>query len=378
MGELINGTKRKVVILTWNDVSMAYSCLIYLKKSLERFFYVELWSLTPNEVIEKFKDDGYFSFYNNKYWKLRGIRHFIIEHEIYKKIINNPDDIYIINDLKFYKVAYYAKRKNPDIKIIHYNTEIPGRDVKISTCTKEFYKKHANFPDLIIECLKERGNWRKRTYGISKDIYTINNTLPIEILSENHCKPPIDVLKLAKGKPVLLYAGRAGHSRNLQEILECIPHFMDRVFFLFFCYGDNKDIQALYRWGELNRSCDNFSINCAISRGELLKIMECCDIGINYYEPTFSVNHKYAAPSKFFEYIACGMNVISTKNIGIDRIILDNNIGVCIDDGESIKEALERLLQKGLESRENIKSVYLTKYEYSKDASKAISKIVSL
>lgn len=363
---------KRIVIFTWNNISNAYSCLIYLKKLLEEKCEVELWSLTKKESLPLFEGEGFYSFYEKKYWKLRGVRHFLIEREVFKRMINNPDDIYIINDLKFFRVSYKAKKKNDNIKIIHYNTEIHGKDVKYPRYVISFYKRHADFPDMIIECLKERAEWRKKEFGINKEIHVINNSLPLDIIKNNNEECPVDIPSLANGRKVFLYAGSAKCSRNLTEILNCIPLFENQLFFLFYCYGDENDFEVLRKWEFNHNELNNFKIFNSIPRKQLLKIMENCDIGINYYDPKFSINHLYASPSKFYEYIACGMNVISTNNIGINKIIKDYDLGVCIEDGELISDALDRLIKKGLRDKEYIKNVFLSKYEYIVDSSECI------
>ena len=103
--------------------------------------------------------------------------------------------------------------------------------------------------------------------------------------------------------------------------------------------------------------------------------MQFCDIGINYYVPEFSINHKYAAPTKFYEYIACGLNVVSTNNEGINKIIENNNIGVCIKQKENMEDAIKRLLEKGLNDRESIRKTFEEKYCYEISSFSAIQEI---
>ena len=58
-------------------------------------------------------------------------------------------------------------------------------------------------------------------------------------------------------------------------------------------------------------------------------------------------------------------------------MILDNDLGVCIKENESISDALRRLLNKGLRERDYIKNIFLSKYEYSIDSSEAVDKILN-
>lgn len=370
---------KRIIILSWHNISSAYSCLHYLKKELEKNANVELWSLTPGESLAEEYGNGYYSFYDQKYWRIPGLRKYLAKIKVYQRMIQNPDDIYVINDLDFIIPAFYAKKKNKKIKIIHYNTEIPGADVDVDNSILRFYKNHANFPDMIIECLKERAVWRKQTYHIEKEIFVINNTLPLSIIDDKDSADiQENIQKLAGNRKILLYAGRAGSSRNLTEVLNCVSAFENDIFFLFYCYGTEKEFEELNAWTNRNKQLTNYRINHSIPRKDLLQVMKCCDIGVNYYEPHISINHKYASPSKFFEYIACGMNVISTKNEGIDKIIETNDLGVCLCENEKISDGLRRLLCKGLLAKEDVRKLFKEKYDYSVDSKEAISVINDL
>ena len=371
----MNDERKKIIIYTWNNISKAYSCLHYLKNQLEKTSTVECWSLTPSECISSPKQNSYYSFYDLKCWKLKGIRHFIIFYNVYKRMIDNPDDIYIINDLKFFHTAYLAKKKNPNIIIIHYNTEIPGKDVKVPYFVRHFYSRFADFPDVIIDCLLERAEWRKNTYNIQKDIYVINNTLPKDVLDNSSDYDVENIIHKAGDRKILLYAGGINKSRNLYEIADCIPLFDNDVFFLFYCYGSDDDLKILKILQDKYEKYNNFMFCKSIDRNDLIKVMKICDIGVNYYDPKFSINHLYSSPSKLFEYMACGMNIISTKNVGVDRIIIGDDLGVCINENESFADALQRLLLKGLKEKEYISNIFSSKYEYSIDSSKALEVI---
>ena len=111
---------------------------------------------------------------------------------------------------------------------------------------------------------------------------------------------------------------------------------------------------------------------------KLFKVLSYCDIGINYYDPKISVNHLYAAPSKFFEYFGLGLNIISSNNEGINKIILENDIGVCINENEQIGETIDRLLKKGLKSKKQIRDIFSNKYSYEIDAKDTISYLIKL
>lgn len=369
---------KSVYIFTWHDLSSAYSCLLYLKQRLTKTTNVTLWSKTDLTKLSRDKRMNHLSFTNKWYGKMRKIRYILACFDVFFICITQKNILAIVNDWDFYIPVYFAKKINKSMKVVHYNTEISGEDVKINPFIEKFYTNHANFPDIIIECLKQRADWRKKKYKIKKDIYVINNTLPLEEVEDMDTSSYPLVIDNIRNLPVLVYAGRASLSRQLGDIIDCIPKFANEIYFLFFCYGSDDELSVLKKTFQDKCKSNNYHINDAINRKELLKVMTQCNIGVNYYIPDFSINHKYASPTKFFEYMACGLNIVSTNNEGINNIINEEGIGECIGDNENLSDALHRLLKSGLKNRDEIKSLFAQKYCYEIDSKKAIEQIEKL
>ena len=53
-----------------------------------------------------------------------------------------------------------------------------------------------------------------------------------------------------------------------------------------------------------------------VDRIEVLKMINKADVGILFYENT-TVNTKLCAPIKVYEYLNFGLNIASTKNLGL-------------------------------------------------------------
>lgn len=368
---------KKIAIFTWHNISSAYSCLIYLKHELERNNTVHLWSFTDPDKIQdqEAKKPSYFSFSKSWYGSIPRFRVYMAKLICVVKSLKY--DIIIINDLDFFIPAYFIKKIKPSIKIVHYNTEICGFEIRCFKYILNFYEKHAAFPDLIIECLEERGNWRKKQFGISKPIYTIDNTLPQKSLKLVRKWEAISYSNFPNNNlPIVIYAGGASLTRQLHEILDCVDEFRDKLNFLFFCYGNDMELSKLDKFVSEKCHGKNISVNRAIPREKLLQIMNRCDIGINYYRPDVSINFKYAAPSKFYEYLACGLNIVTTNNEGINKIVENNDIGVCIAENETIGNALDKLLTKGLKKKEDIIKLFIEKYSYELEASSVVEEIL--
>lgn len=369
---------KDIKILTYHDLSAAYSCLIYLKSNLEKNYNVSILSFTP---IEKITDKNHYSFYNKWFGYIRVFRIYFSRIYVFFLMMFSKTNIFIINDLDFFIAGYYTKKiKKNKIKIIHYNTEIHGTDVHYPNYIVKFYEKHADYPDLIVDCLKERSEYRKEKFKIKQKIYTINNTFPFSLSKKIKVDDTVKdkYLNFNNNLPILIYAGGCDLNRNLGDIIKCIPKFESNLNFVFFCYGTEFDFNSVKKMVDNYSKPSNAHIFKAIPREELFKVMEFCDIGFSYYEPSLSINHLYASPSKIYEYFACGLNVLTSNNIGINRIVNEYKLGYCIKQDDTIEDALNKILEQGLKSKTYIKNIFKDKLCYEKDSCEAIEAILNI
>lgn len=366
---------KKIAIFSTRNVKSAYSCLLYLKEALETKYQVDLWAFTETKDVPTKYNKNFHSLIEKWYGKIRRVRLYAAKLTMLAHV--KDYDAFIINDLDFFRMGYYIKKRYPEKIIIHYNTEIHDVDIKYPWHTITFYNKRANYPDMIIECLKERAEYRKRKYRITQDIYVINNTLPKRDLDE-YLSKECDInqyLQFENDLPIVIYAGGCNMSRCLGDVIRYSSSFENTFNFLFFCHGKETDFKTV------KIECDKH-INCkvfpAVPKDVLFHIMNKCRVGIQYYNPDVSVNHLYASPSKLYEYLGLGLNVVSSKNVGIDKIIINNGCGVCFDNTQTIYDGLQELKTKGMADKEHIKKVFSEKYAYEIDAERALDEIFRL
>lgn len=367
---------KKITIFSRKSLHTSYSCILYLKQFLEKRTQVVLWSNTPrNDIGEKYLNNSY-SFFETWYGKIPLIRVLLEKMQCtFYSVIG--DKVIIIQDLDFIIPAYLAKMFNKKLTVIHYNTEIHGLDVKYPKYITRFYKKHSDFPDLIIECLQERADYRKKVFSINNEIYVINNTLPRDDVIFDVKDLDYSILKYNQNLPIIIYAGGCDLTRGLGSIIDTIGKLAQKCNFLFFL--DDRSSQ----FDEVKRKCEPYieknicHIYPAIDRKKLFMYMSYCDIGINYYNPEVSINHKYASPTKFFEYMALGLKIVSTRNEGIDRIIEQEYLGKCFDKEEEIADAIEAILTDDMiKSKNEIKKIFREKYCYEVSSKKVIEEII--
>lgn len=371
---------KKLKILTRHDISSAYSCLQYLAEELKHNYEVEIWSNTDKSRFSFLKNPAINrTFRDSWYGNIKKIRVIFVFIHAFFVLLKDKGD-FIINDVDFFPLGYLVKKLYPKRKFIMYFTEINGPDIKTFRWIERFYAKYANTPDMTIECLRERAEYRARQFGIKNKVYFINNTISkTEIVDSEKMRVNKEhyIPNSFEGKVIVFYAGGCNLSRDLGTFIREISRVKE-VCFLAFCYGTEEEMQNVRNMCEKYFQEGSYVVHEAVPRQLLLKVMSYVDIGIVYYEPTFSDNHRYAAPSKFFEYMAKGLNIISSNNEGINHIIHTDTLGVCIQDNETIAMALVRLLEQGLKKKEDVVAVFEQKYAYEVDSKKAIQKLTEI
>lgn len=372
-----------VSIYSKHDISSAYSTLIYLKQMLKQEnFDVSIWSWTEKEnkqLLKKADSEGKsFLFYWYSY--IPKIRFLIaIFHSYCITYINNS--VVLINDIDFFPAYYFYKKLFKSTKVIHFCTEIYGEDIQTKKFNLDFYEKHADYPDMIIECLQERAKYRQKEYSINKEIYVINNTLPLKNykLSKNVTFNDYFSDFNSKGNPIVIYAGAAYLNRDLDKFIQGLQMAKSQVCFVAFCYGSKEDLYRLQDYCKEHLK-KPYYIHSAISRTELVSVMENADIGIVYYDPNKSINYRFASPTKFFEYMSNGLNILCSNNEGINHIIQENHIGACIMENtvQGIADAYDYMIKCGLKNKEEIKNLFKEKYCYEIDSFNTIQAIKKL
>ena len=368
----------QVLILTIHNITNSYSCLFYLADRLNNKYNVDVWGFGDKTRLASKYQKYFHPFDECWFGKIRRFRLYCAKIKVFNMLLHF-NGIVIIDDLDFYFSTYTAHKINPNFKVVHYNTEIPGKDFPYSHNVVKFYANHTDFPDLIVECNSGRAKYRKRKYDIKQEIIVVDNTIPTtDLLSTNITSQVREWATFDNDNPILIYAGGCDANRALGGIIESMSNFSARLNFLFFCYGQKNSMSKLRSDcldGTKNGYCKIYN---AISRGQLLAVMKLCDYGVNYYDPSYSVSYKYAAPSKFYEYLGTGLKILSTDNEGINHIIEKNGVGVCIKPDESITSALDRLISTVNISKDEIVSIFNKNYSFEAESKKLIDKIDQL
>lgn len=376
--------KKNVLILSAIDPTRAYSCIKYLYMALTKNSVdVECWCKVPKENMESYLNwgRGTRSFNTSRLSSIPKIGTLYMIFRGYIECIKYRNNTIICNDLFHYKACCLVKKLFPLTRVIVYFTEIYNEQhSKYLFKLQKFFEKHPNNMDLMIECDFKREQYRIRCNGVNKKTDTILNTIPFEEIQSIRCKE-----KKKCNDPVIVYSGGIHEEGEFSIIIDALrkidlPYRMD-----FYCFGSQENLKALHNECE-TKIKNKYRIITNKSREEVLKNIADADVGIVYYDPEYSVNTKYAAPTKFFEYVSLGIPVVTSGNESLIDIINKYQLGSYMKSNnvEGMKEAIYRLISS-VELRNIIRKNeteafdhYLCYERQSENAMKKISDLINL
>ncbi len=379
---------KKIFIFSNVNPTKSYSGLKYLAEALQnRGYNVTLYAKIP---VNDLGETNHWkcevkSFYDTWYGRIPLFRRYMTYIHIFLLIFFKQSH-FIFHELTFFRLLYICKKIFKNKKCIHYATELyTVEDEPSHKNILKFYEKFCNLPDLIIECEENRKLYRKKLYGINQEIVVIPNTIPIKELNTNKnisLKSLAGITEFPEDYKIIVYTGAAYLHRELDRLIDGISGAKTKCFFLAFCYGPTEEIEITrkYAKSKLKQDC---LISNAKPREEILSCLNQADAGIVYYRPSLSIGNEYAAPTKFFEYIASGLPVISSNNIGLKQLIDKYNLGICVNSEsiEDIGNAIDTLFIDEIKfksMKNKLQDVYRTSLSYEMLSIAALDKIEEL
>ena len=342
----------QLLVLSPANPLRSYSGVKYLCDSLSaRGLTLELWANIPSSMLSETTDWGYQvkSFWSGVIGKIPRIRYYSAWARAFWLAYRGPRVIITV-DTGFIREMALAKKLRPEMVLIQYCPELfTPEDVPHLRAPLERYARYADVPDIVIDVEPNRATYRQNRYQLTKDVLVIPNTLPRSEMPARAVTGTLARLagrELPSNRPILLYIGRGSLDRDWDLISTALAGMDRKPFFLAFCYGDVNHIAALReKLHGLLRS-EFFHIADAVPRQALLGCIHEADAGLVYYRPSHSINHRYAAPTKLYEYLAAGLPVIASNNPGIVELVDDHGLGVCVENEspEALSSAIEGLL----------------------------------
>lgn len=314
------------------------------------------------------------------YSNLRFFRNFAYYAAILFEFLRNRNRVFIFHELNFFVFLVIFKKISKKIKVVHYATELyDEKDVPAHKYLLKFYEKFANVPDYIIECDSQRKIYRSTKYSVD-----INK---IGVMINTSCAEEVQEIKketvFHNSNITFVYSGGGYLHRELDRIIDGLSLVDSKINILLICYGPDGELDEVFSYAESKIPQAQLKMYRNLSRWEAISLSSSADVGVVYYRPSVSIGNKYAAPSKFFEYIKEGLVVLSSPNEGLVEMINDFNLGVSVEDEsvEAIGIAAQNIcdkINKGVYKRSNIKKTFKDKLSFNIKCEKVIEDICSL
>jgi glycosyltransferase involved in cell wall biosynthesis len=187
----------------------------------------------------------------------------------------------------------------------------------------------------------------------------------------------LDCYGIPSDATVLVYVGGLQKGRGLNILLEAISFLsLNNLHLLLIGDGLLRNLLEL-RVAELGLDrIVHFA--GALPSEEALRLVAACDGGISLIE-SISRSYELALPSKIFEYIMCGIPVVSSRLGQVTDLFKTEEwiTFVDVNDPNSIRQGIETSLASGRNSvlRERERSLALSEYHFEHDAAALVTSI---
>jgi glycosyltransferase involved in cell wall biosynthesis len=299
---------------------------------------------------------------------VRGPRKFLEYHRRIRNAVHQKRaDVVLACDLYSLSAAAWMKRAGKT-KVLIYDarelyTELPA-------------VANRPIPKLVWRTLERRGLVQTNLMIVTAPndahaILRVHSFLPRPVLVRNlpwhelellPDRTILDKFGIPKDAKIVVYLGGLQQGRGLEKLIEAmnaLPHHLLLI-------GDGNFRSRLEA-----RASSNIHFAGSMQSDKALRVVASCDVGISLVEPV-SDSYKLALPSKHFEYMMCGLPIISSRLASVVDLFRDEEWVTFVDESDvnSIKAGIQKARAKSerINLREREKSLARNEYHFERDA----------
>ena len=247
-------------------------------------------------------------------------------------------------------------------------------------------KRLAHVPEIVIDVDPGRAEVRTAYFGLARRPYVLRNTV---VQSQMPPRAPAGGLWALAGiapppaeMPVLMHAGGVGREKPFERIIDAVAASAEPVFLLAFCSASDAEIRRLQEYAAGKLRADRFLLHRGVPREALRASCWEADVGVVDYafsvEPTS--NQKHCAPTKLYEFMACGLAVLGSDNESLRGIVEREGCGVCArgDAPADLARALGDLLRQDLAAmKARARAAFEARYSYETACADEVRRIAA-
>lgn len=274
------------------------------------------------------------------------------------------------NDLSPLPLATAMKARAPGLKLIYdsheYQTESAGLIGKPEK-KLQFEKMERDnilFADSVITVGVSIAEEYRRLYGLER-VHVVRNCPPLtpDQIENEYFR---EKYRLSEDDMIFLYqGGLMKNVRGLEETLNCFIRLnkagFSRHFIVFMGYGNMED--------EIRSAAQTYSnilFHPSIPPDRIPEVSSSADYG-TIFIPNNCLSYFHSLPNKLFEYIVCGLPIVTTPLYDIRNLIEEEGIGYATSDfsEDAIYETLTRIdARPSRQLRARIRALHRDKYHW--------------
>ncbi len=182
--------------------------------------------------------------------------------------------------------------------------------------------------DIIMHAEEQRLQYCKTHYKTKGEHFLLKNLPKFELIDLSS--------KINKNNPIkVLYLGALLPDRFCEKVIDAFAGIdPDIAVCDFIGFGKPKYEDKLRNRVD-RHNLKNVRFLSPVENQKVKETIAAYDIGLAFYQ-NINWNQYYCAPNKIYEYIVCGVPVITNNYPGLVKTIQDNQIGICIDKIDSL------------------------------------------
>lgn len=284
----------------------------------------------------------------------------------YKIVKANKPDILYCHDYYSTLLTFLCLNKKYCKKIIYDAHELiipePGLKDRRQSFFYWFEKQIIKKVDLVICASKERCEQMVNHYGLKVAPTVIRNISQLTINNDEQTRGIMNSLEnfFSAPEPTVVYAGVVTKTRKIQELASSVASLAPKLKLLIVGKGDAVD--SIKEIADENPKM-KVHFTGSVPYKSLGAILKKCDIGFVYY-PTNTLNNRFCASNKVYEYASVGLPMISNENPTIKAELEEHHLGIATSN---LKQGLVEL-SKDLESYKMSCEKYTKDNPWQRDA----------
>jgi glycosyltransferase involved in cell wall biosynthesis len=255
---------------------------------------------------------------------------------LFFKLLLTKGDIFLGNDLDVMPAVFFAAKLKR--KPVVYDTheyymgmpELNGRHFvkKVWLKIEQFIFPRLKYIYTICDSFCEL---YKKDYN--KNLRAVRNVPYLHLAPTNEydsLKKEIDA-KIPGNKNVLLFQGAGINPERGVEELVLAMQFLDQHTYHLLIVGGGDVFEEIKKLVTEKKLEDKITIIPKVPFEVLRHITKQAQLGLTLDKPT-NINHIYGLPNKIFDYLHCGVPVLSSRLVELEKIISGYDVGSFIDN----------------------------------------------